>query len=210
MKKLMFAAVLAAMSLVPSMAEGKLSVDKNGTISGGGVTFRMTCVNKSWAWRDNRKFKNINSTEKDGACEMKAESAIGDCRIGVSQSVSAEENGYRSVNGKFTFAPAHDIARCAYNVDFEVDKTSVEIDGKKLNFDKMKKKGIIFYKKSAKVLIRSSEKSELELLLPNTVVSIERLAGKNSGKASLKLIFSGSTGSLTESSCSFKAKVNFL
>ena len=118
-------------------------------------------------------------------------------------SIGKEVKGWRTIEGKFTFAPMTELARCAYTVNFDVTGAAVEIDGRKLDFSSGKR-GIVFYKKAKKAVIRANGAAAMEFALDNMTTVVERTKDNS---ATLSFHFPNSVGKMEACYGALKVRV---
>ena len=205
MYKFFLTAIAAVFAL--SLSAG-LSIERNGTVSGGGLKVNLVCVNKKWAWRDNRKFQDVKVKKENGTTLLTAGVFMGGSDIAVTQKAVKEQNNWYALDGKFSFKPAQDMARCGYSIRFDIMNCEVEIDGVKPKLLNSKNK-IVYHKPSKKVFIRGEGSEELEIEVPGNVVMVEKSGGEKR-EAQLTIVFPESSGKITECAGNIRIRANKL
>ena len=99
---LFLVSVLASVSALA--ADHSLMVGYNGAIAGAGFRLNMMCIDRKWAWRDNSRFSDVRAEEKDGKILITASCMMNKSKVGASMSIGKEVKGWRTIEGKFTFA----------------------------------------------------------------------------------------------------------
>ena len=194
--------LLSAVCLV-SVAASAINIADNGLVEAAGIKVAVNAVNRKWAWCSNGKLKNIKQEKSDNKRTITGTAKLQNSAVTSSQTFTKEADGWYTVDSKFTFEPAMNMARCGYIIAVDTAKTKVEIDGKKINFGPEDKRKMLFYRKAKKVLVNVREGESLEIAALDNVVFVERT--KNG--AQLVILFPDSSkDAVTESSASVKMR----
>ena len=178
--------------------------DNNGVIRCAGFNVRMLCVNKRWAWRDNKKLQDVKTVRKAGKFSTSGSCFVGGSTVNMFIDSQQGRDGFYQVDGKVTIAPAQELARCLWGFDFDIHDSEIVVDGRRVKVKPDGKKGIVFYaEKVERILARTVDNSEMEILANGAKVMVE-YNGKDKRIASLSIVFPASTGKLSACSGSFK------
>ena len=142
----------------------------------------MLCVNKRWAWRDNKKLQDVKTVRKAGKFSTSGSCFVGGSTVNMFIDSQQGRDGFYQVDGKVTIAPAQELARCLWGFDFDIHDSEIVVDGRRVKVKPDGKKGIVFYaEKVERILARTVDNSEMEILANGAKVMVE-YNGKDKGK----------------------------
>ena len=106
--------------------------DNNGVIRCAGFNVRMLCVNKRWAWRDNKKLQDVKTVRKAGKFSTSGSCFVGGSTVNMFIDSQQGRDGFYQVDGKVTIAPAQELARCLWGFDFDIHDSEIVVDGRRV------------------------------------------------------------------------------